>query len=270
MRADKIVQAIFLAMAIVGIFAAMARNAYGYTLLGWACLGLAALYLANATWNVVTEYSSLTNEDRVHLAELVLLALFLSLFGFRAFYIYIPFAEYYFLAICFMLAMVYSIAGYIYFTRTSKENKSFSVRLMLLYGSVILFLLSIGTRVFTGWSLVPGALGLLVSLILVVFAMRRVQYEVNGKPVTISQVVIQSKHKAGLLLIFFLSAVLYTTLTYANIIPAIENSVNPKAYIQLIDDAERRREEPVDGTYKHELYKEAMDRFLDRHDPARK
>ena len=35
--------------------------------------------------------------------------------------------------------------------------------------------------------------------------------------------------------------------------------------IELINNAETGRENPVDGQYQHEVYKEAMDKFLERH-----
>jgi hypothetical protein len=50
------------------------------------------------------------------------------------------------------------------------------------------------------------------------------------------------------------------------IIPSIENTDKPKTYIELINQAETGKEKPVNGKYNHEIYKEAMDKFLARHE----
>lgn len=270
MRIDKFLQAVLLALALVGIFAAMAKNEYGYTLMGVACLGLAMLYLAQIAWTLITDYSTITKEGIVGIGELFFLSIFLSLFGFRAFYIYIPYGEYVFLGACLVLGLIYSKIGFAKFTDHVKVNKSLAWGLLFLYTSVILFLLSLGTRVFTSWSSVPGALAFLSALVFFLFIARRIQYEIDGKTSTLPQVVVTSNNKAGLLFSFFVAAILYTGLTYLDIIPVIENASRPRAYIELINDAERRRESPVDGKYKHETYKEAMDKFLERHDPRKK
>ena len=39
----------------------------------------------------------------------------------------------------------------------------------------------------------------------------------------------------------------------------------PHAYIELINDAETGKEKAVDGKYKHELYKEAYDHFIEKY-----
>jgi hypothetical protein len=40
-------------------------------------------------------------------------------------------------------------------------------------------------------------------------------------------------------------------------------------YIELINQAETGKEKPVNGRYRHEIYKEQMDKFLARHGDAK-
>ena len=270
MRIDKLIQTILMALAIVGVFAAMARNAYGYTLIGMACFGLALLYLAQIAWKLFTDYKSLLKEDIVNLIELALLALFLALFGFRAFYMYIPNGEYVFLGICTLLGFVYSFTAYFNYKNHANGNKGLAWNLVFLYATVIFFLISLGTRVFTSWSSIPGAFALLSAIPFLLSIIRKSEYDIDGKSVKLIKIVITNKNKAGLLFTFFVAAMVYVGLVRFDFIPAIENSSQPKAYIELINNAERRIEAPVDGKFKHESYKEAMDKFLDRHDPQKK
>ena len=68
-----------------------------------------------------------------------------------------------------------------------------------------------------------------------------------------------------MLFLFFIFSVIYVGLSNFRIIPSIENADKPKAYIELINQAETGKEKQVNGKYQHEIYKEAMDKFLARH-----
>jgi hypothetical protein len=95
--------------------------------------------------------------------------------------------------------------------------------------------------------------------------LRKQQFETLVGSVSLFNFVRKSKSKAGLLFIFFISSAVYTGLSQLGFIPEIENSERPKAYIELINDAESGKEKAIDGKYHHEKYKEAMDKFLERH-----
>ena len=122
MRVSKVIQSLLLASAIIGVFASMARNAYGFTFMGVACFGLALLYLVQWIWRIIDDYSSLTKKDLTGMIELPLLSMFLILLGFRAFYIYFDSGEIIFIAVCSSLLVTYTIMGFDIFTQTKKES----------------------------------------------------------------------------------------------------------------------------------------------------
>jgi hypothetical protein len=266
MGINRIIQSVLFALVILGVFAAMAKNAYGFDFIGIACLGLSLLFLVQLIWKFVNEYGSLGRADLPELAELVLLSLLTFLFGLRAFYIYVDFGEMIFNAVCLLQVILYSVIGYREVTNARKGSKLLAQKVIFFYASLLLFLLSITIRTNTTGSIAVGALALLVAIPFIISIAAGKKYEVGVKGVSLLQFIVVSKNKAGLLFLFFISSAFFTGLSYFNIIPSIENVERPKDYIELINQAETGKEKPVDGKYRHERYKEAMDAFLKRHD----
>lgn len=265
MKINRIFQSIFLAIVIVGVFAAMARNAYGFTFMGVGCFGLAILYLIQLTWKVIEDHATMEKNDFLWVAELFVLAILVTLFGLRALYVYLPNAEFIFASTCVLLIIVYLSIAMGMFTTTNKENKELALNVLSLYTSVLVFLLAILTRGMTSWSVLFGVIAIVVSIPFLFSVARRQQFEYSDKIISLYQFVKSSRNKVGLLFLFFISSAVYTGLSRFGIIPEIENADRPKAYIELINDAESGKEKPVDGKYHHEKYKESMDQFLKRH-----
>ena len=265
MKIDKFIQSILFALVIVGVFAAMAKNAYGFTFMGVACFGLALLYMIQLSWKLITDYSNVEKRDVVGLFELLLLSILLALLGFRAFYIYLANGESIFIVTAILLVLVYLLTAFESFSTTKKESQSLAWNLTFFYTSVILFLLSMVTLVMMKSLLLLGVLGTVVALPCIFSLVRKKKYENSGKSISLFQYIVASKSKAGLLFFFFISSGLYTGLTQVGFIPIIENTDRPKAYIDLIYDTESGREKPVNGKYHHQRYKDVMDKFLERH-----
>jgi hypothetical protein len=193
------------------------------------------------------------------------LAALLTLFGLRAFYIYLPGGEFVFVAVCLLLMATYLMLAFRVFTDIKKQNPGPALIIIGLYSSILLFLLSMLFRISPFWSLLFGGLGVLASVPFLWSVLRQKKYEISGNLISLFQFLVTSKNKAGLLFAFFLFSGLYTGLTQVGLIPEIENTDRPKAYVDLIERAEADGEKTADGRYQHEKYKEAMDKFLERH-----
>lgn len=265
MNLNRIIQSLLIMLAVVGMFAAMARNAYGFDFIGIACFGIAALFFFQILWKIAGEYGTLTRSSIPEIAELFLLAMLTLLFGLRAFYIYIDGADVIFSLVCVLQLALYAWIGYHLVSSTKVENKSLAIRLIFFYSSLAFFFLSILTRTKTNLSLTFGLVAVLAAMPFFISLARRERFGINEKSFTILNFIISSKNKAGLLFLFFMSSALFTGLSYFNIIPAIENVDRPAAYIELINHAESGKEKPANGQYQHEKYKEVMDNFLKRH-----
>ncbi len=266
MKFNQVLQSIFLALILMGLFATMAQNGYGFTVIGSACFGLAILYIVQIAWKLFEDFSNLGKKDLPGIAELFLLAMLLLLFGLRAFYIHLPYIDYLFIMICILFIVVYFFFAMDYFMATKAESPKLARIVIFFYSSILLFLLSLGVRIISpSGSAAIGALGMLSAVPFLIAIVRNRQYDYSGKSTTLFQITVASKNKAGLLFLFFIFSGIYIGLSNFNIIPAIENAEKPRTYIELINNAENGREKPVDGKYQHEVYKESMDKFLKRH-----
>ncbi len=266
MKLSKILQSVLFALLIIGVFAAMAKNSYGFTFMSTACFGLAILYIGQLVWKLVDDYASLGKDDVFGLMEPFLLAVVLVLFGLRALYIYLATGELLFILVCALLFMVYLSIGTRIFINTKKDNFGLAWNMAFFYSSLLIFLLALASRnIHLQLSSALGVLAMLLALPFLYSVIGQKKYATTGKPVTLIQSIGASKNKAGLLFVFFISSALYTGLTYLSLIPEIENADRPKDYIEQVSNAESGKEEPINGRYQHQKYKEAMDKFLKRH-----
>jgi hypothetical protein len=266
MKVSQLLQSFFLGLILLGLFSIMAQNSYGFILMGISCFGLALLYFTQTGWKVIEDFSTLDKKDIMAISELLLLSFLIMLFGFRAFYIKIPFSDIIFTTLCGLLIIVYFIIVSGISKAAKGENPALAGNVIFFYSSVLIFMLSLGLRIINpSLSAVIGALGILVSLPFLISLFRNKQYEYSGKSVTMFQFVAASGNKAGMLFLFFIFSAFYVGLSNFRIIPSIENADKPKTYIELINEAETGKDKPVNGKYQHEIYKEAMDKFLERH-----
>ena len=266
MKISQLLQSLFLGLILLGLFAIMAQNSYGFTLMGMSCFGLAFLYLTQTGWKVIEDFSTLDKKDITAISELLLLAFLILLFGFRAFYINIPFSDIIFTIICSSLIIVYFIIASGIRNGVKSENPALVRNVIIFYSSILIFLLSLGLRIIKpSFSAVIGALGILGSLPFFISLLRNRKYEYSGKSVTLFQFIVASGNKAGMLFLFFIFSAIYMGLSNVRILPSIENADKPRNYIELINQAETGKEKPVNGKYQHVIYKEAMDKFLARH-----
>ena len=264
MKTTKVTQFTLLALITVGVFASMAKNGYGFTLIGLGCAGLALLYLGQVALSFAAPNAPAEKLNMAATTEVVLLSVLLILFSLRAFYIYQPYGEIYFIVTCGSLMLVYCIVGYNSFSSLRNAEPKLAGILAGFYLALLFFILAMAARVNITWSMLLGGMGLLLSIPFILTVLQTKKLHQDGKSISLLQFVVQSRNKAGILFIFFLSSALYSGLAYFSFIPAIENSDRPKAYLELIREAEAGTEKAADGTYRHEQYKKAMDGFLER------
>ncbi len=266
MKLSQVLQSLFPGLILLGIFAVMAQNSYGFTLMGISCFGLALLYIIQTILRITEDSNSLERKDIASISELSLLAFLIMLFGFRAFYIKIPYSDIIFITLCTSLIIVYVIIGSGIYNTEKIAGSGIARQLIFFYSSIIIFLLSLGTRIISpSLSEIFGAAGFIASVPFLYSLIRQKKYYNSRNPVTLFQFIVSTGNKAGMLFLFFIFSVIYTGLSASRVIPTIENSDKPGTYIELINQAESGKEKPVNGKYRHEIYKEQMDKFLARH-----
>ncbi len=181
MKPNQILQSIFISIILVGLFATMAQNGYGFTLIGTACFGLSLLFIAQGFWKPVEDFSHLEQKDVLGISELFLLGLLLLLFGMRAFYVRPPYIDFIFILICGLLMATYFFIASGIFSDAKKENPALARNVVFFYLSILLFLLSLGIRIISpSWSAVIGGIGALVSIPFLIFPDTIPKYDYSG------------------------------------------------------------------------------------------
>ena len=92
----------------------------------------------------------------------------------------------------------------------------------------------------------------------------------RGEKYSLFQYLKNFSNKSALILVIYLLFTFYMGLTKFNLIPRLYSSEFPQGYIQLINDAESGNESSVAGKYRHDAYKEQMDKFIRRHKESEK
>ncbi len=79
---------------------------------------------------------------------------------------------------------------------------------------------------------------------------------------TAFKMVRQFKDHSIIILSLFLLMAIYIGFNRIGVLPGIYSDEFPRSYFQLVNNAATGKEKPVEGIYKHELFKEKYDRFI--------
>ena len=250
----------FLFMTLVlGTFASMAQNDYGRIIIGITCLGFSGLFILRAAIQI-TKSKSIGP-----IFEFVLLAIISLIFSFRAFFIRFPFIE-----LVFVLSAGLLLVYYVYRLRNAYRevagNKVLRLTVLLFYGCLLLFLLSMLARPLEArLSEIIGGLGFGMLILVVILGYLKKQVIIDGQSVPVVGLLRDQNDQSTLLFITFAMMSLYMGFTTIGLAPSIYFGNVPAQYIKLVNQAEAGADEKRDGKYQHEIYKAQLDRFLDRH-----
>lgn len=264
MKTGRFIQYALIMMAIVGVFAAMAQNNYGFDLIGYACFGLSLVFIIHLVWISLASLRSFNTSLFLEIAEPLALAALMVLLGFRFFYIYFGAAEILLSVVLVLLVLVYAWRGLASIKQFESPNRLLQTTLLSFYLSIIFFLVAILIRS-TTFSLYLGVLAVTATLPVFYTIAVRKKFEINDKMTSVVQLISKSPSNAGLVFGLLITGAIFLFLTNQNILPSIENVDQPKDYNELVNAAESGNEELVDGEYNHQRYMEAMEKFLERH-----
>jgi hypothetical protein len=266
MRVSQLLQFIFIGLLLIGIFASMAQNDYGIELMGAGCFGLAALYFLQMIWELININFSIDRNNFLLLSELFLFSILSALFGFRSLYIVLPAGETVFIVVGILLLIVHIVIALDWNKKVAMENLLLARHIFFFNGAVALLLSVMIIRIFNPYlSFALGFVGIILIAPITISIIKSTRYDYAGKTWSLIQVILKSKHKTGLLFVFFIASGVYLALSGASIVPSIENAQMPRTYIELVNRAEAGDEKPIEGKYQHEKYREALSNFLDRH-----
>jgi len=248
-------------LLITGAFASMAQNSYGIKIMGGVAAAFGLLFLVQALQSFFKD-----KKNPIEILELFSLGLLSLIICLRVFYIHFLYAEF-----VYALAGVSLIGVYLYkmstsFTQILKQNSYLAGMVVLFYGSISLFILSMTITPFIPWLAEPAGV-IAFTLIIIFTAVSLLKKEVlyNGEKVHALRLATKAEHRTVVVLSLFVLFSLYIGLNKVDLIPAIYSDEFPKAYFDLVNSAETGNETPVGGMYEHERFKEEYDRFIEKH-----
>lgn len=237
----------------------MAQNDYGLTVISWACFLFAFMFLLELAQNISTK-----TWDKI--LELIGLSSLAILFGLRALYIYFPSVEIVLVLTSAILIFIYVLHGIKKSSYVGTENRRIKNLITLYYASIVIFTLSIGIAVFV--ASITEVLGILAAALLGLFILgtylNRKQM-LDGVEIKTPQYLRKIAGNSVVLMTGYLLISIYSGLYMIGVLPPLYTDEIPHTYIELINDAETGVEKPIDGVYKHEVYKEAYDTFIETH-----
>lgn len=248
-------------MLIMGAFASMAQNDYGMTILGIVAASFSVLFFVQLV-------SVFLKRDRyaAQLAELVCLFVLSAIITLRVFYIRFEFVEYVFALAGIVLIIVYiqkMIKGYVV---AKAENKTLAILVIIFYSSVSLYLISMISAPFM--SVVSEPVGVAAFALIVIAMMGNLvlgNMLIDNEKTTSYRFILTLRDRSMVLVVLFLLFTSYMAFTKVELVPALYSDEFPQSYYKLLNEAETGNEVAVDGKFKHEVFKEHYDAFIERH-----
>jgi len=247
-------------LLVMGGFAAMAQNDYGITILGLVAITFALIFLTQLSNSV-----SSGTRKWIHPAEWISLSILAAIMALRVFHIHFPLVEMIFAAAGALLIVVYG-TKLLQASRSLGKSGIWLWVFLSFYLSIIFYTFSMLSVAFLPVASEPAgmaALALMIAFLSGAFYFKT--FLQDGEKTSAFQWLRKSNDASLVLMTLFLIFTLYLGLTKINAIPHMYSDEYPQAYYELVRKAEAGKEKPINGTYRHERFKDAHNRFVDRH-----
>lgn len=249
-------------LIVMGAFASMAQNDYGMTILGFAAASFSAIFLVQLI-SVIPK-----KDTKDELVEVACLFVLTAIMAMRVFYLRFEFVEYVFAIVGIALVLVYGRKMIVTYDKVKTYSGNLALLILIYYGSLMLYLISMITVPFL--PTVSEPLGMLALTFMILSAVGNFALGdvlVNTEKTTGFQFALRLRDRSMVLLTLFLLFTCYMAFTKFNLVPRLYSDEFPQSYYQLVNQAEIGKEVQVEGKFKHEIFKERYENFL-QHNPA--
>ena len=239
----------------------MAQNDYGMTIIGYTCIAF-ALSFGNTAFKTV-KYSGINKKTAWSLIELVSLIIIAVIFSMRVFFIRFPFIELVFALAGLLLMIRFSLLIVSIIKTTWEESRILCINSTFYYLSVIFYTSSMVIVIIN--PLLSEPLGGLGFGFLILYLLGGLYYSklfYKGEKYSALNYLNKFSTKSILIVAVYVLFTMYMGLTKFNLIPQLYSKEYPQIYLKLVQDAESGKEKPVNGKYKHELFKAEYDNFV--------
>ncbi|WP_373523786.1 hypothetical protein [Aquiflexum sp.] len=247
-------------LLVMGAFASMAQNSYGYKIMGMVAFIFGFLFVTQ----LVYVFKNKSKIDYLVICELMGLFTIAVILGLRVYYIHFELVEVIFGLAGGLLIAVYAVKAVRSFKEITPKNRTLALLVLCFYASLILYILSMTVIPFLPvFSEVFGILAFVFLLIFATISFRKKQIHYGSEKATSISVIAQNKDRSIVLMSLFLLFTVYMGLSKLDVLPKMYSDEYPQAYFELVNQAEMGQDEAVDGKYKHEEFKEKFEKFLE-------
>ncbi|HMQ06375.1 MAG TPA: hypothetical protein PKC30_03690 [Saprospiraceae bacterium] len=250
-------------LLVMGAFASMAQNSYGLKIMGMVSFTFCFLFLTQLIYVI----KKIGRKDFLGIAELSGLSILSFILGLRVYFIHFEFVEILFLFAGIVLIFVFGFKMIESYNRLKSESQNLAWLVAVFYFSIVLFILSMIAVPFISWIGEPlGAIAFALMILFAVVSYFKGPMLFNGDKVTAFEIIGQTKDRSPVLASLFVLFSLYIGLTMAGVLPGMYSDEFPQAYFELVNEAETGKEVPLDGNYRHEVFKKKYNLFLKNHE----
>lgn len=247
-------------LLVMGGFASMAQNSYGFKIMGLVAFIFGLLFVTQ----LVYVFRNKSKIDYLVICELIGLFSISIILGLRVYYIHFDLVELIFGLAGGLLMAVYGVKAVQLFKEINSKNKILALLVLCFYVSLISYILSMTViPFFPIFSEVFGILAFLLLIIFGVVSFRKKQMHYGSDKATSISVIVGNKDRSIILMSLFLLFTVYMGLSKVEVLPKMYSDEFPQAYFELVNTAEMGQGEAVDGKYKHEEFKEKFEKFLE-------
>jgi hypothetical protein len=247
-------------LLVMGAFASMAQNNYGFAMLGWVALGFALVFL----YQLVKKLTGKKAYARSSVLELIGLIILTTLFSLDNFHLRIPYSQYIASAAAILLVLVYAGNLRDVLQRTVTDGKSNKTWVLAYYTGVILFLLSFAAAPFLPQLGIFTGIGAFILLLVFIFGSFLLPGLRKGWEHNHALHIINGFRDRSFILacIFFLMA-LYGSAVRIGWLPPLYSDAYPKVFFDMgsrlepgAGDASRPKVSQVEFKQKYERFVE--------------
>ena len=258
MKSYNAIYYLLFVLLIMGGFASIAQNSYGFNILGVSALGFAALFL----FQIVAILNGKQKFDIFQGIELLCLFVLSSIFAMRVFFVHFEYIETVFGFVSIALVLIYFQKMVRRFKQFKSENFLLGVLIFIFHVAIILYLISLAAAPFLSqFSETTGILAFACLGIFVAAGVIKNKFLINGENISAFKAITRFKDNAVLVISLFFLFTLYSGFTKIGIIPKLYSDEYPQAYFELVREAESGKELPVNGTYRYQEFKKEYDQY---------
>jgi hypothetical protein len=248
-------------LLVMGAFASMAQNNYGFRLLGWVSLGFALVFLFQLV-NKLTGKKSYSASSVVELLGLIVLT---TLFSMDNFHMRVPYAGY--LATIAAIALVIVYAGNLRnaLRKPAKDGTSNKAWIMAYYCGVILFLVSFAvTPYFRQAGIIAGVVAFILVLVFIAGSFLLPGIRQGWEHNHALHIINGFRDRSFILACIFFLMALYGTAVRFGWLPPLYSDDYPKVYFDMGNRIEQGPGQAASPGVSQSEFKEKYERFVER------